>query len=147
MNDEQNVTPDRQVDRGYGGQQGSISYDYEYKGVAPMDRFAVSVGESGQGRYVVSVRGELDLATADRLWTELEPLLAPQSVVVLDATEITFLDSSGLRVLLQASNRATTGGAAFRLVAPQHAVQRVLALAGTGDHLQTRETIDAALAG
>ncbi len=112
-----------------------------------MDRFAVSVGESGQGRYVVSVRGELDLATADRLWTELEPLLAPQTVVVLDATEITFLDSSGLRVLLQASNRATTGGAAFRLVAPQHAVQRVLDLAGTGDHLQTRDTIDAALAG
>lgn len=129
------------------GPQTSIAYDEEYKGNAPMDRFAVSVGESGRSRYVVTVRGELDLATADRLWIELEPLLAPESVVVLDGTEITFLDSSGLRVLLQAGNRATSGGAAFRLVAPQQAVQRVLDLAGTGDHLQTRDSVDAALAG
>ena len=147
--------PDLAVDRPsetaagqqYSGQQGSISYDHEYKGIAPMDRFAVSVGDSGQGRYVVTVRGELDLATSDRLWIELEPLLAPQTVVVLDGTEISFLDSSGLRVLLQANNRATTGGAEFRLVAPQQAVQRVLDLAGTGDHLQTRDTVDEALAG
>jgi anti-anti-sigma factor len=112
-----------------------------------MDRFAVSVGASGQGRYVVTVRGELDLATSDRLWAELEPLLAPQAVVVLDGTQISFLDSSGLRVLLQANNRATSGGADFRLVAPHQAVQRVLELAGTGDHLQTRDTVDEALAG
>jgi anti-anti-sigma factor len=124
-----------------------MSYDHEYKGIALMDRFGVSVGDSGQGRYVVTVRGELDLATADRLWAELEPLLAPETVVVLDGTEISFLDSSGLRVLLQAGNRATSGGAAFRLVAPQQAVQRVLDLAGTGDHLQTRDTVDEALAG
>jgi anti-anti-sigma factor len=112
-----------------------------------MDRFDVSVGDSGQGHYVVTVRGELDLATADRLWAELEPLLAPRAVIVLDGTAITFLDSSGLRVLLQAGNRASVGGAAFRLVAPQPAVQRVLDLAGTGDHLQTRESVPAALAG
>lgn len=140
-------TTDPQTGRNRGGEQGSTSFDYEYKGAAPMDRFTVAVGESGKGRYVVTVRGELDLATADRLWTELEPLLAPESVVVLDATDITFLDSSGLRVLLQAGNRATTGGAAFRLVAPQQAVQRVLDLAGTGDHLQTRDSVAAALAG
>ena len=112
-----------------------------------MDRFAVSVGDSGQGHRVVTVRGELDLATADRLWAELEPLLTPQTVIVLDGTEITFLDSSGLRVLLQAGNRAGAGGAAFRLVAPQPAVQRVLELAGTGEHLQTRDSVKAALAG
>ncbi|MBS2965069.1 STAS domain-containing protein [Actinocrinis puniceicyclus] len=112
-----------------------------------MDRFAVSVADSGDDRYVVTVRGELDMATADRLWTQLEPLLEPQTLVVLDGTEVTFLDSSGLRVLLQAGNRATSGGATFRLVAPQQAVQRVLDLAGTKDHLQTRQTVDAALAG
>src|SRR5258708_5818295 len=112
-----------------------------------MDRFTPSVRDSHLGRYVVAVRGELDLATADRLWTELEPLLSPRAVVVLDGTEITFLDSSGLRVLLQAGNRAASDGAVFRLVAPQPAVQRVLELAGTGEHLQTRDTVPAALAG
>jgi anti-anti-sigma factor len=115
------------------------------KGIAAMDRFAVSLGESGQGRTVVTVRGELDLATADRLWVELEPLLVPRSLVVLDGSGISFLDSSGLRVLLQAGKRAATDGAIFRLVAPQPAVQRVLELAGTGGHLDTRESVPDAL--
>lgn len=110
-----------------------------------MDRFAVSLGESGEGRTVVTVRGELDLATADRLWVELEPLLLPRNLVVLDGSGISFLDSSGLRVLLQAGKRASTDGAIFRLVAPQAAVQRVLELAGTGGHLDTRESVPDAL--
>lgn len=112
-----------------------------------MDRFAVTLGESGRGRTVVTVRGELDLATADRLWLELEPLLQPRTVVVLDGSGITFLDSSGLRVLLQAGKRAAADGAAFRLVAPQPAVQRVLEIAGTGGHLDTRQSVSAALDG
>lgn len=112
-----------------------------------MDRFAVSLGESGRGGTVLTVRGELDLATADGLWRELEPLLLPHTVVVLDGTGITFLDSSGLRVLLQAGKRAATDGAAFRLVAPQAAVQRVLELAGTGGHLDIRDSVSAALDG
>jgi anti-sigma B factor antagonist len=112
-----------------------------------MDRFAVTLGESGRGRTVVTVRGELDLATADRLWLELEPLLLPRTVVVLDGSGITFLDSSGLRVLLQAGKRAAADGAAFRLVAPQLAVQRVLEIAGTAGHLETRQSVAAALDG
>jgi anti-anti-sigma factor len=123
----------------------SISFAFEYKGIAAMDRFAVSLGESGWGTTVVTVRGELDLATADRLWLELEPLLVPHAVVVLDATGITFLDSSGLRVLLQAGKRAVADAAAFRLVAPQAAVQRVLELSGVGGQLDTRDSVSAAL--
>jgi anti-sigma B factor antagonist len=111
-----------------------------------MDRFAVSAGESGEGRYVVTVRGELDLAAADHLWKELEPLITPGGLVVLDGTDMTFLDSSGLRVLLQAAKRATATAASFRLVAPQPAVQRVLELAGTAGFLETRADVPSALA-
>ncbi len=111
-----------------------------------MDRFVVDIGGSPTGR-VVTVRGELDLATADQLWKQLEPLLLPDAVVVLDGTGITFLDSSGLRVLLQAGNRAAAAGGAFRMVAPQPAVKRVLDLAGTGDHLQVRDSVAVALDG
>jgi anti-anti-sigma factor len=112
-----------------------------------MDRLAVSVGETGQGRYVVTVSGELDLATADSLWTRLEPLMLPEVLVVLDASEMTFLDSSGLRILLLAGSRASTTGGAFRLAAPQPAVQRVLELTGAGLRLETRDDVQAALAG
>lgn len=112
-----------------------------------MDRFAVSVDQSGPGGHVVAVTGELDLAAAEGLWSEIEPLIAPGALVVLDGTGMTFLDSSGLRVLLLAGNRASSAGAAFRLVAPQPAVQRVLELAGAAGHLETREDVAAALAG
>ncbi|HEV3170078.1 MAG TPA: STAS domain-containing protein [Actinocrinis sp.] len=107
----------------------------------------MSAGESGTGRFVVSVRGELDLAAAERLWMELEPLIVPEAVVVLDGTEMTFLDSSGLRVLLQAAKRASASKAVFRLVAPQPPVQRVLELAGTAGFLDTRDDVQSALAG
>ncbi len=110
-----------------------------------MDRFAVGVREAGQGRSVVTVTGELDLATAGQLWTELEPLITADALVVLDGTEMTFLDSSGLRVLLLAGKRATENGAVFRLVAPQAAVQRVLDLSGAAGHLDSRENVKGAL--
>ena len=117
------------------------------EGTQRMDRFSVSAGQSGNGCFVVSVRGELDLAAAESLWKELEPLIVPEAVVVLDGTDMTFLDSSGLRVLLQAAKLAATTKAAFRLAAPQPPVQRVLELAGTAGFLDTREDVRSALAG
>ena len=111
------------------------------------ERFAVDVREAGPGRHVVTVTGELDLATAEQLWTGLEPLITARALVVLDGTAMTFLDSSGLRVLLLAGKQASAAGAAFRLVAPQPAVRRVLDLSGAGGHLETRQDVSAALAG
>jgi anti-sigma B factor antagonist len=112
-----------------------------------MERFAVSVDQSGEHGHVVAVTGELDLAAAEGLWSRIEPLIVPGALVVLDGTGMSFLDSSGLRVLLLAGNRATATGADFRLVVPQPAVQRVLDLAGAVGHLETREDVAAALAG
>lgn len=123
------------------------STDDEYQGSSSMESFAVDVAETEPHRYVVTVRGELDLATADRLWTKLEPLIKAGTTVVVDGSEMTFLDSSGLRVLLLAGNRAAADSATFRLVAPQPAVQRVLSLAGVGTHLETRADVASALAG
>jgi anti-sigma B factor antagonist len=112
-----------------------------------MERFEVLVGSAGDGDRLVTVRGELDLAAAELLWESLEPLLLPGVLIVLDGTQMSFLDSSGLRVLLQAHKRAQTDGAVFRVVAPQPAVQRVLDLAGANKHLQLRKDLAAALAG
>lgn len=113
-----------------------------------MERFEAEVVPAGQGGdWLVTVRGELDLAAADRLWQTVEPLLLPGVLVVLDGTGMTFLDSSGLRVLLQSHKRAETDGAAFRVIAPQLPVQRVLSLAGADAYLQLRDDVASALAG
>lgn len=110
-----------------------------------MDSFTVNVRESGPGRFVVAVSGELDLAAADALWTRLEPLIEDRAVIVLDGTGLKFLDSSGLRVLLRAASGARQNGAVFRLVVPEPAVQRVLTLVGADGILETHDDVEAAL--
>ena len=111
-----------------------------------MERLEIKVSSDGPERHIVALRGELDLAAADRAWTELEPLITEGSFIVLDGTELEFLDSSGLRVLALAAHRARDARAGLRLVAPHHAVQRTLALAGAEKLIETRTSVQDALA-
>lgn len=112
-----------------------------------MDSFAVEVGEtSADGRTVVTVSGELDMAEAEDLWSRMEPLIKPGAVVVLDGGGLTFMDSVGLRVVLQARSVASLEGAAFRLADPQPAIQRVLKLAGVDKLVETHPSVAEALA-
>jgi anti-anti-sigma factor len=111
-----------------------------------MDRLAVAVVPDGPGRFVVTLAGELDLAASEGFWSELEPLLEPAGLVVLDGSELDFLDSSGLRILILASRRAGELGGRVRLVAPHRAVQRTLELTGAKAILETRATLAEALA-
>jgi anti-sigma B factor antagonist len=59
---------------------------------------------------------------------------------------MTFLDSSGLRVLLQAGHRARARGGVFRVASPQDAVRRVLEPAGLDAQLDVRPDVAGALA-
>lgn len=110
-----------------------------------MDRLAVAVVPDGPGRFVVTLAGELDLAASEGFWSELEPLLEPAGLVVLDGSELDFLDSSGLRILILASRRAEELGGRLRLVAPHRAVQRTLDLTGAKAILETRASLEDAL--
>jgi anti-sigma B factor antagonist len=111
-----------------------------------MDSFAVEVGAtSADGRTVVTVRGELDMAEAENLWARIEPLIRPDAVVVLDGSGLTFMDSVGLRVVLQARSVASLENASFRLAQPQPAIERVLKLAGVDKLVATYPTVEAAL--
>ncbi len=71
------------------------------------------------GRPALTVRGELDIATAPRLAEAVESLLSqqPQSLVV-DLTGTTFLDSSGARELVRTARRAAADGVALQVVCP-----------------------------
>ena len=72
------------------------------------------------GRPALTVRGELDLATAPRLVAAAESLLSqqPQSLVV-DLTGTTFLDSSGARELVRIARRAAADGISLEVVCPR----------------------------
>jgi anti-anti-sigma factor len=84
-----------------------------------------------QDRAVVTVGGEVDLETAPQLGDHA--LTALQDVsphVVLDLTDVTFMDSTGLKVLLSIQRRADLAGGSFALVGVGRTVAKVLALTG-----------------
>jgi len=94
--------------------------------------FSVEV-HSGPDGDVVTVRGELDLATAPRLGEEIERRLNG-SDVVLDLSEVPFIDSSGIRVLLEAARLAAAGERKLS-VRCSPAVERALSLCGLSEDL------------
>lgn len=98
-------------------------------------RLVCEVGDTAPGgARVVTVRGEVDLATAPELEVSVRRALedAPDGVV-LDLTALSFIDSSGLRALVALSKDAKSRGASLALRnLPRHA-QRVLELTGLSD--------------
>ena len=107
----------------------------------------MAVLTAGRDALVVQVRGELDLGTADRLMTKVEPLLTAGAVVVVDAALMPFMDSSGLRALLQSARLAADAGATFRVAALGSAAARVVELAGVSGQLPVRRSVADALTG
>jgi anti-sigma B factor antagonist len=84
------------------------------------------------GRLVVRPCGELDLATAPDLEKLVLGRLADRTAVVLDLRGLTFMDSSGVRVLVAAHARAADGGGELTVVRPERggAVDRILEVSG-----------------
>jgi len=75
--------------------------------------------------------GEIDLASAGLVDVQLDELWASGwTDVVVDLREVTFLDSSGLHVLLAHHRRAAEYGARFSIIDGGGPVGRVLALTG-----------------
>jgi len=87
---------------------------------------------------VVSVSGELDISTATQLELEVRDL-GDGSRLVLDLTELEFVDSTGLRTLVLTA-RAAANGCAFVCPSDNHAVQRLLEFFGVPDAYEVHET-------
>lgn len=86
---------------------------------------------------MLGLRGELDLATAPLLQSEIErPEIASAAMVLLDLQELKFIDSTGLRVLLSAHERANERGQEFAVTPGSQQVQRLLSITGVGEHLR-----------
>ena len=72
------------------------------------------------GRPGLTVRGELDLATAPLLAAEIEQQLeAKPPAFVIDLTRTTFMDSSGARQLVRAARGAAAAGVELHIICPR----------------------------
>jgi anti-anti-sigma factor len=94
------------------------------------DRFNINI--AGDDRATtLTLSGELDLASVH----ELEEALARvqgwgTALIVLDLRELTFMDSTGLKVLVEANQHAQEAGPQFRVINGGPQVQRLLSITG-----------------
>jgi anti-sigma B factor antagonist len=83
------------------------------------------------GNQVVSVTGELDIATADQAYAYLSDVIdngyAPLSV---DLGGLTFCDASGLGVLARTANHAREAGRPLRLTSARPSLIKIMRITG-----------------
>jgi anti-anti-sigma factor len=93
-------------------------------------RASVSAPESPGATYtVVVLAGEVDATNSDELYGVLESVVNQQPrLLIVDMSELSFMDSTGLRMLLRSTRALDAHGGVLALAAPQVAVARVLQL-------------------
>jgi anti-sigma B factor antagonist len=96
---------------------------------------------------VAVLPAEIDVSNADRVAGELFATIKPGvRVVIVDMTLTTFCDSSGLRAIAQAHDRAQAQDAELRLVTASPGVLRVLAVTSLDAVVPVYSRLDDALA-
>ncbi len=116
--------------------------------VSIVSESTVSVSYEPDGIAVVSLTGEHDLATAERVREALRGS-AEAPATVVDLTRTQFVDSSVLGVFVEAYRNAQAAGQSFSLAIgrdPQAAVRRVLELTGITTVVAAHDTPQAAVA-
>jgi anti-sigma B factor antagonist len=92
------------------------------------DEFPVefAIDEQRRGDTVVlTLHGELDLASVDEVRTRLDALREDGAPVLLDIDELDFMDSSGLRLMLDAAEASDAVGWPFSLTHGPEQVKRL----------------------
>ncbi len=103
--------------------------------------------QARDGVTVAELDGELDTASAPALREQLLGLLRPgSSRLVIDLSQVSFCDASGLAVLVGAGRRATLLGGFVRLAAISPQASQVLQATGLHRHLASFPTVRAAAA-
>jgi anti-sigma B factor antagonist len=90
----------------------------------------VRVEPSGADASIVSLSGELDLSTIPRIEKQLFEQVRSHPGVVVDLSRLSFIDSSGIALLIKAFREADAGGILHTVIAPGSQVERVFRLAG-----------------
>jgi anti-sigma B factor antagonist len=111
----------------------------------PPEEFSISVAEI-DGRAHVTLRGELDLATAPELEQLLIERIDASQDVVVDLRALEFMESSGIRGLVAAHTRAGRTGTRVFVVrpTPDSAVAKIVEVAGLDRELNILDDPQAA---
>jgi anti-sigma B factor antagonist len=87
--------------------------------------------------HALALHGDLDMATAPLLEDRVRDLLDHGAIfVVVDVSDVNFVDSAGLRSLIHVDQLAAQHDAVVRLVGLTPAMRRILELSGLIDRLR-----------
>jgi anti-sigma B factor antagonist len=104
--------------------------------------------ESERGYPIVAVSGEVDVYSAPMLRDELTQLLAGGATsVVVDLTDVSFLDSTGLGALVSARTAAGQAGGSLPVVCTHERILKLFTITGLDGVFQIHSTVADALAG
>jgi anti-sigma B factor antagonist len=100
--------------------------------------------EDRNGLVHVALAGELDLSTVAKVQEELRRVEAnAPATLVVDLSKLTFLDSTGLRCIVTADERARAEGRRIVIVRGPDAVQRVFTITRLDDRLEMVDDVSA----
>ena len=99
------------------------------------------------GAMVAHLTGEIDLSNAREIGAALEQATPNHALaLVLDLTDIEYLDSAGIQLIFRLRKRVRARGQGLRIVVPDDSPTRdALRLAGVGNHVPTVATVQGAL--
>ncbi|MHB8468482.1 MAG: STAS domain-containing protein [Gaiellaceae bacterium] len=97
------------------------------------------------GATIVELSGDVDVGAAQKLREVLADALA-EGPVVVDLSDVRFIDSAGIGLLVTGHRRAAEQGSSFTLAAPSEGAQRVLSLTRTDRLLVVHASVAEALA-
>ena len=113
---------------------GSASHAPLVSDPAPDD-FTVHSRPHGEDGVILAPEGELDISTAPLLRAALRGLEPPPPTLIIDFRELTFLDTSGLQLVLEERQRAADENRRLFLVRGTAELHRLFELAGLDEHL------------
>jgi anti-sigma B factor antagonist len=102
---------------------------------------------SSDSKNILPLRGEIDLNVSPELATTFSDMVREKPPrVVVDLTDVTYIDSSGLAVLIGGMQQVKEYGGKFLLVGLQNDVRSIFETARLDQFFTTYPHVDAALA-
>ena len=95
---------------------------------------------------LVELSGDVDASTAPDVQQQVLPLAEPGSKIIMDMTNVPYMSSAGLRMLLSLYRRAAAENGKLVLLGLSEDLQDTMSVTGFLDFFSTSETLEDALA-
>jgi anti-sigma B factor antagonist len=101
--------------------------------------------QSVAGYPVLGVRGEVDVYSAGSLKDSITELLGQSPVVIVDLSEVGFLDSTGLGALVAGRTSASEAGGSLPVVCDRERILKLFKITGLDEVFLIYPTVDEAV--